>query len=785
VARWLFALAMTACSGDKDSSDQDEADESDADTDADSDADTDADADADTDTDTGPDTEPAALGMESARIIELSATSAVAYWYTYAPATSQIDWGIDTSYGSTTELDGDLVTEHFVALTDLIPGTAYHVRVRSTASGEPDVESEDLIFQTLASSCETGFDHFVDAAAPVGGDGTSWATAWSTWEAIDSLALAPGDCVRVAAGSYDEWATVIASGGDGLPITFQPEGPVEILQGIRIPDGTAHVVVRGFDVSTPEDFGVYGIDVQGDDVTLLDNLVHDTHHIVGIYVLDNASDVLVRNNVVWRANEIGIAVSGTNGTVDHNDVSHSWCDGSGDADASRFFGTGNAFTNNFFHDMIAEESTNGCSPHCDCFQTYALEGTEAHDITIDGNHCYNICGQMMMIDGKDGTLSNVTVTNNLFEKVGAWTINGTAGEGMIFDHNTFLDGEYGFIGLATGTGLSVTNNLFYMDAGELAYPDFAEADYNLIFPVDCQSETEEAHGLLGVDPLFIDAAHHDFRPAPGSPACTGDSSGGAVGAFGCPAESGCWDQDGDGFGNPVSAACSHPETDCDDRAETIFPGATESCDGIDQDCDGLVDQDCAFDDAVPVLDLSFDGGTAIDASPNAFVASWEDGSGSYDGGAASFGGAKDSPYLLIADDPALSGMGLFTLSVRAKKASDAGGYLVNKHVFYSLSIGKDTVSAYVQTATGETVSLLGQSVASIDDTEWHDYAVRYDSRTGEGTLIVDDTDLDADVGTGFLYGDVCNVRDLYIGKDPWGVAFDGEIDEVTLWRNVP
>ncbi len=58
------------------------------------------------------------------------------------------------------------------------------------------------------------------------------------------------------------------------------------------------------------------------------------------------------------------------------------------------------------------------------------------------------------------------------------------------------------------------------------------------------------------------------------------------------------DTDGDGFGDPsgARAACVVPdgyladETDCDDRAAGVFPGASERCNGVDDDCDGAVDE---------------------------------------------------------------------------------------------------------------------------------------------------------------------------------------------------
>ena len=115
-------------------------------------------------------------------------------------------------------------------------------------------------------------------------------------------------------------------------------------------------------------------------------------------------------------------------------------------------------------------------------------------------------------------------------------------------------------------------------------------------------------GNIDADPLFL--GEDDYRLGEGSPGidaghpgvefedlCSPPSLGLArndMGAFGGPGACGrlCWDDDEDGFDD---AACGG--ADCDDTDPTVSPDGLEGlsaancADGIDNDCDGLVDAD--------------------------------------------------------------------------------------------------------------------------------------------------------------------------------------------------
>ena len=75
------------------------------------------------------------------------------------------------------------------------------------------------------------------------------------------------------------------------------------------------------------------------------------------------------------------------------------------------------------------------------------------------------------------------------------------------------------------------------------------------------------------------------------------------------------DVDGDGYGNPAAplTACETPSgyvldsTDCNDIDSSAYPGAEETCDGADNDCDGFTDEEGSTGCTTWYQDLDDDG----------------------------------------------------------------------------------------------------------------------------------------------------------------------------------
>jgi len=82
----------------------------------------------------------------------ITSNSAIIMWTTDKPATTQVAYGLTLPYGTSTSLDGNLVTTHSQTLTDLMPNALYHYQVKSADTTNALATSSDFTFTTLAST---------------------------------------------------------------------------------------------------------------------------------------------------------------------------------------------------------------------------------------------------------------------------------------------------------------------------------------------------------------------------------------------------------------------------------------------------------------------------------------------------------------------------------------------------------------------------------------------------------------------------------------------------------
>ena len=94
---------------------------------------------------------PSGLSISGLMVSNVTTTSASVSWTTNIPATSQVQYGTSTSYGSSTPLDSTPVTSHSAQLVGLAAGTAYYLQVNSAASSGASA-SQASSFSTLTNN---------------------------------------------------------------------------------------------------------------------------------------------------------------------------------------------------------------------------------------------------------------------------------------------------------------------------------------------------------------------------------------------------------------------------------------------------------------------------------------------------------------------------------------------------------------------------------------------------------------------------------------------------------
>jgi len=198
-----------------------------------------------------------------------------------------------------------------------------------------------------------------------------------------------------------------------------------------------------------------------------------------------------------------------------------------------------------------------------------------------------------LIQGNDGKLYGMTQYGGTnFER------NGSNGYGVIFSFDPSTS-TYTSLKAFDGTnGANPRGSLMQASDGKLYGSTYVGGSSNVgvIFSFDPSSSTYtkllDYNGANGADP---------------------EKGSAFIELHGCLKKTYYQDADGDGYGNPSIAkqACSTPpgyvenDSDCNDHNNAIHPGATEICgNGIDDNCDGQIDEGCPGKAMLSINDTS-------------------------------------------------------------------------------------------------------------------------------------------------------------------------------------
>ncbi len=156
-------------------------------------------------------------------------------WTTSEPATTRVEYGLTTSYGSTTVLDPNLTSTHSVLLTGLAANTTYNYRVRSIDAAGNERVSTNGSFKTAAGADTTApIVQSISraAASPTNAASVSWTVLFSeTVTGVDT-----GDFALVSIGGVTGATITSVSGTGGQYSVFATTGSGSGTIGLNLSD---------------------------------------------------------------------------------------------------------------------------------------------------------------------------------------------------------------------------------------------------------------------------------------------------------------------------------------------------------------------------------------------------------------------------------------------------------------------------------------------------------------------------------------------------------------------
>ena len=95
-----------------------------------------------------------ALTISNVAASGISSSAATITWSTNVSATSQVEYGTTSTYGTSTAVNTSAVTSHSLSLAGLAASTTYHFRVKSSDGSGANAVSDDYTFTTSAGTVQ-------------------------------------------------------------------------------------------------------------------------------------------------------------------------------------------------------------------------------------------------------------------------------------------------------------------------------------------------------------------------------------------------------------------------------------------------------------------------------------------------------------------------------------------------------------------------------------------------------------------------------------------------------
>jgi parallel beta-helix repeat protein len=212
--------------------------------------------------------------------------------------------------------------------------------------------------------------------------------------------------------------------------------------------------------------------------------------------------------------------------------------------------------------------------------------------TITGNHATGNGGGILLWNTPNLTLRNTIIWNN---RAAGSNVSTAA---SIFRDNATASFAYCLVANSGGSGAGWQSAIGVDGGNNLASDPLFVTNVD---PVTAPTTAGNLH--LQLASPAINSGNNAFNPTlvdlDGNPRIADDVID--MGPYELPCTSAIWyaDADGDGFGDAGSSISTCDESpegyvsnddDCDDTNGSSYPGATESCDGEDNNCNGQIDE---------------------------------------------------------------------------------------------------------------------------------------------------------------------------------------------------